>query len=53
MSAPPDLIALCRRLYPELVGVLGLYCGDRAVAEELAQEWLARVCRDWPWSVIR
>lgn len=47
MPAPPDLIAFCRHQYPELVGVLGLYCGDRAVAEELAQETLAKVCRDW------
>jgi hypothetical protein len=30
------------------VGVLGPYCGDRVVAEELAKETLARVCRDWP-----
>ena len=24
-----------------------MYCGDRGVAEELAQETLARACRDW------
>ena len=30
-----------------LVGTLWLYCGDRDVAEELAQETLVRVCRDW------
>jgi RNA polymerase sigma-70 factor (ECF subfamily) len=27
--------------------MLALYCGDRGVAEELAQETLARACRDW------
>ena len=47
MPAPPDLVAFCRSEHPRLVGVLGLYCGDRAVAEELAQETLTRVCRDW------
>lgn len=30
-----------------LVGTLWLYCGDRDLAEELAQETLVRVCRDW------
>ena len=43
-----ELAAFCRALYPRLVGLLGLYCGDRSVAEELAQETLARVWRKWP-----
>lgn len=42
------LVEFCRAQYPRLVGLLGLYCGDRAVAEELAQETLARVWRKWP-----
>jgi RNA polymerase sigma-70 factor (ECF subfamily) len=42
-----DLVAFCEERYPRLVGALALYCGDRDVAEELAQEALARVCRDW------
>lgn len=42
-----DLTTMCRREYPRLVGVLGLYTGDPAVAEELAQETLIRLCRDW------
>lgn len=46
MPAPPDLVAFCRSQHPRLVGILGLYCGDRAVAEELAQEALTRTCRD-------
>lgn len=47
-TAPADLTAFCEREYPRLVGALDLYCGDRAVAEEVAQEALLRACRDWP-----
>ena len=47
MEAPPELIAFCEDAYPKLVRFLGLYCGSREVAEELAQETLARVWRHW------
>lgn len=48
MAEPDDdLIAFCERQHARLVGMLALYCGDLDVAEELAQEALARVCRDW------
>lgn len=46
-AAPVELIAFCEREYPRLVGSLGLYCGDRHVAEDVAQETLVRVARDW------
>lgn len=47
-SRPPEeLDAFCRREYPRLVGTLSLYCGDRHLAEELAQEALARACGRW------
>lgn len=46
-AAPAELIAFCEREYPRLVGSLGLYCGDRHVAEDIAQEALVRVARDW------
>jgi RNA polymerase sigma-70 factor (sigma-E family) len=39
--------AFVRREHPRLVGALSLYCGDLDVAEEVAQEALARACRDW------
>jgi RNA polymerase sigma-70 factor (ECF subfamily) len=39
--------AFCVDEHPRLVGALSLYCGDRAVAEELAQDALSRACRDW------
>jgi RNA polymerase sigma factor (sigma-70 family) len=42
-----DLASFCQKEYPRLIGALSLYCGDRYVAEELAQEAIARVCRDW------
>lgn len=43
-----DLTTFCESEYPKLVGLLGLWCGDRQVAEELAQETLARVWQRWP-----
>ena len=43
-----DLAAFCGTEHPRLVGALTLVCGDRAVAEDLAQETLATVCRTWP-----
>lgn len=47
MSMPEDAAAFCAAEYPRLVGALGLYVGDRAVAEELAQEALLRACQRW------
>src|SRR5688572_19694120 len=41
------LAAMCVQEHPRLVGMLGLYCGDSDVAEDLAQEALVRLCRDW------
>lgn len=40
-------IAFVEREHPRLVGSLRLYCGDADLAEEFAQEALARACRDW------
>jgi RNA polymerase sigma-70 factor (ECF subfamily) len=42
-----DLASFCRHEWPRLVGAMSLYTGRRDLAEELAQEALARVCRDW------
>jgi RNA polymerase sigma factor (sigma-70 family) len=39
--------AFCQREWPRLVGSLSLFTGDGDLAQELAQETLARVCRDW------
>jgi RNA polymerase sigma factor (sigma-70 family) len=38
---------MVRREWPRLVGSLSLFTGDGDLAEDLAQETLARVCRDW------
>ena len=37
----------CRRVSGRLVEAIRLYCGDRGLAEEFAQEALARAYRDW------
>jgi RNA polymerase sigma-70 factor (ECF subfamily) len=42
-----DFGEFCEVQYPRLVGALRLQVGDDGVAEELAQESLARACRDW------
>lgn len=42
-----DAVAFCAEEFPRLAGALGLYVGDRAVAEELAQEALLKACRRW------
>lgn len=47
MAPPEELVLFCQREHPRLVGALTLYCGDRAVAEEVAQEALARACERW------
>lgn len=46
-AAPADLTAFCLAQHPRLVGILSLYVGDAAVAEELAQETLLRVATRW------
>ncbi|HVL38064.1 MAG TPA: sigma-70 family RNA polymerase sigma factor [Fimbriimonadaceae bacterium] len=39
-------------MYPRIVGSLSLMCGDAHLAEELAQDAFAKLCRDW-WRVRR
>jgi RNA polymerase sigma factor (sigma-70 family) len=50
MSNRPDPLSLaefCRAEWPRLVGSLGLYTNDALLAEDLAQETLARVTERW------
>ena len=42
-----DPAAFCRAIRTRLVGSLTLQCGDRVVAEELAQEALVRAWERW------
>ena len=44
---PADLTEFCTAEWPRLVGALSLYTGDADLAEELAQEAVARACRHW------
>jgi RNA polymerase sigma-70 factor (ECF subfamily) len=41
------LSEFCRGEYARLVGSLSVYCGDHHLAEDLAQETLARACTHW------
>src|SRR5262245_56861897 len=47
VAAPAELTALCEREYPRLVRALHLWCGDRAQAEELAQEAMLKAVVHW------
>jgi RNA polymerase sigma factor (sigma-70 family) len=46
------LVAICQREYAPLVGLLGLYCGSREEAEDLAQEALIRLASRWDSETI-
>lgn len=46
-GVPKEVIAVCAAMHPRLVGALSLYTGDRDVAQEITQETLVRLCRDW------
>jgi RNA polymerase sigma-70 factor (sigma-E family) len=39
--------AYCERMWPRLVGGIALHCGERFVAEEIAQEALLRLWQRW------
>src|SRR5829696_1966030 len=45
--ASADLTAFCNAEWPKLVGALSLYTGDAHLAEELAQEAIAKACTNW------
>lgn len=47
VEAPEELVAFCTREHPRLVGALTLVCGQRALAEELAQDALVKACERW------
>jgi RNA polymerase sigma factor (sigma-70 family) len=47
MGAPAEVVAFVRREQPRLVRAADLLLGDRAVAEEIAQEALLRAVSRW------
>jgi RNA polymerase sigma-70 factor (ECF subfamily) len=47
MLGTEDPSSFCEQVRPRLVGSLTLYLGDRGVAEEIAQEALARAWERW------
>lgn len=47
MEASAGLSEFIRREHPLLLGAMRLHCGDRRLAEELAQEALAMACDRW------
>ena len=47
MAEPDSVVVFCRHVQPRILGALSLYVGDRAVAEELTQETLARIWDRW------
>lgn len=46
-EADGEFTAFCAAEYPRIAAALSLWCGDRAVAEEVASEAFARAYRDW------
>jgi RNA polymerase sigma-70 factor (sigma-E family) len=42
-----ELAAFCQSEYPKLAGMLALYCGDRDLAQDLAQDTIVRVVQNW------
>ena len=44
---PLALVRFVEEQYPRVEGALVLYTGDRALAQDLAQDTFARVCQHW------
>lgn len=47
VAADEALTTFCQAEHPRLFAAMTVYTGDRDLAAELAQESLARACRDW------
>jgi RNA polymerase sigma factor (sigma-70 family) len=47
MKAPLDFEGFCHEVYLPLVRMLTLYCGDRDVARDIAQESMIKVSSRW------
>lgn len=47
-SVPDEFAVFCREQHGRVVATIAVYCGDPALAEEVAQEALAKACQHWP-----
>lgn len=48
MQVDEELAAFCEREHTRVLGILTLYVGDVHQAEELAQDALVKLCKNWP-----
>lgn len=46
-SVPDDFAVFCREQHGRVIATIAVYCGDAALAEEVAQEALAKACQHW------
>ena len=46
-EANAELVAFCHQEHRRVVGLLALYLGDEATAQELAQDTFAKLCEHW------
>lgn len=46
-GAPDDFAVFCHEQHRRVVATIAVYCGDAALAEEVAQEALAKACQHW------
>lgn len=46
-SVPDDFAIFCREQHGRVVATIAVYCGDPALAEEVAQEALEKACLHW------
>ncbi len=47
VTSQEELELFCRSEHPKIVGFLTLFCGDREIALELAQETMIKVVQNW------
>lgn len=47
-ASPDDFAVFCHQQHRRVVATIAVYCGDPSLAEEVAQEALAKACEHWP-----
>lgn len=46
-APPEDFVVFCQEQHRRVVASMVVFCGDAALAEEIAQEALAKACQHW------